>query len=204
MEIFLNDNDKENIKIEVKGYDENVEEPQDLLLNLSAAIATIVGEMVYQIVKNASFDEKRQFANGILDFSKEIVSEFYESLKEDHDRVKKEGELYKSMTEAYDEAIQNYGFDEDEIIKLAQTVEPEFEVRENDGAYSCIIVFGDKSYTLAKIPVGLSDRYYDPISFKASMVATVLFDKAFPDDESKNPIRSKKLFNVFQDLKEDI
>lgn len=204
MEIFLNDNDKENIKVEVKGYDENIKVPEDLLFNLSASISTIIGEMVYQIAKDATTDEKKKLANGILDLSKDMVGMFYDNVKEEYEKARKEAELYKIMIEAYEETLQNYDIDEAEIIKLAQSVEPEFVVNETDDAYSCEIVFGDKSFTLGRIPIGLSDRYYDPISFKASLAATVLFDKAFPDDKSKNPIRSKRLFNVFQGLKEDI
>ena len=40
----------------------------------------------------------------------------------------------------------------------------------------------------------------DKESIKASFAAIVLFDKAFPDDESKNPVRRKNTFNIYHDM----
>ena len=204
MEIILNDYDNDNIKVEVKGYDNDLSGPEDLLFNLSKGISEIVGEMVFQIAKDATADDKKAFANGILDLSKEMVSAFYDDIKEQLDKAKKEAELYEAMLVQYEKALRNYNIDEDEIIKLAQTEEHKFAVEESEGSYLCNIIFGDRTFTLGKIPIGLSERYFDSISFEVSLAAVVLFDKAFPDDESKNPIRSQRKFNVFQDLLEDL
>lgn len=204
MEIFLNDNDNENIKVEIKDIDKIISSPEDTLFNLSKGISEIVGEMVFQVAKGANAEDKKKFAIAILDFSKDMVSAYYDDIKEQHDKAKMEVEIYETMVECYEDTLRNYDIDEDEIIYDVQTKSPEFVVEKVEGSYHCNIVLGDKAYTLGKVPAGLTGKKMDLLTWKASLTAIVLFDKAFPDDESKHPLRPYNKFNFYQDLIDEL
>ena len=204
MEIIFNNDDHENIKVEINGFDKDLEDIEDVFFDVSASIATIVGEMVFKIAEKAAFDEKKSLAKAILDFSNTMVDAYYDDMEKQHEKAKKEVELYEIMVECYEDTLRNYDIDEDEIISDAQTMSSRFVVEQNGGTYHCNIVFGDKVYTFGKVPAGLTGKKMDLLTWKASLAAIVLFDKAFPDDESKHPLRPYNKFNFYQDLIDEL
>lgn len=204
MKIYYDSKDPAYPICEIKDIGENVEEPSDITFNIGQAIASIIGEMMNQMILDKPWEKKKELADAIIDFTKDIVDMYYDAMEKQHEKAKKEVELYEIMVECYEETLRNYDIDEDEIISDAQTMTSRFVVEQNGGTYHCNIVFGDKVYTFGKVPAGLTGKKMDLLTWKASLAAIVLFDKAFPDDESKHPLRPYNKFNFYQDLIDEL
>ena len=139
---------------------------------------------------------KKEVADIILDKSKDTIYGFYNELEKDE----KEADLYDAMEQVFENAIKEFGIDEKRMLKVAQTIKPNFVVEDGGDLYYCNVVFEDEIFTLGTVPKNLTEQGLYKEALKATIAATVLFDRAFPDDENKNPLRSNYTSDLYHDL----
>ena len=186
------------MRVELDGY--CIFENDTLELeDIPRSISIVLTEMLHLYFRNKPAEKStvnmNEIAEVLLDKAKDIVSEYYDAVKEKQE----ENDLYKFMEQLFEYTIKKFDIDEDKILKLAQTEKPKFDVKKDKELYFCNVIFGDTVFTLGTIPCNLAEEELYKESFKASITATILFDKAF-SDESKNPLRSNKISNLYFDL----
>lgn len=125
---------------------------------------------------------------------------YYSEINEKYLEVKPEVELYSTMCECFDIIMDNYDINKEEIIELARNTTPDFYVELTDGVFQLNISFDGHIYTLGEVPDGLSENETDMESLKATVAAIILFDRAFPKDKDKHPIRKLDTLNLYHDL----
>lgn len=200
MRIYLNSNNTDEIIVKVKDEGANVETPDDIIFNAGAAVSSIIGEIVNALMPGAPMNKKKDLADGIVSITEDMVKMYYDAMIEEEKKRGQEIEIYGFMRECFDMVLNTRNICENEIASMARERESRLFVEEIDGMYNLNISFGDTVYTLWEVPVDLSEEEIDKESMKASIAATVLFDKAFPNDESKNPVRQIDTFNIYHDL----
>lgn len=157
--------------------------------------------MVSEIAKEAPLEVKKEFASQILEISRNMVEMFYDDHIEKRDKNEHAAELYDAMRECYTMALKSSDIDEDEMISCAKSsINPDFIVTEEKGAYCCKVKLDTKEFTLGMIPIGNLDIKLEVECWKASAAAIVLFDKAFPDDRSKHPDVLYHSLNMYYDI----
>lgn len=197
---ILYEGKKEDSKVIIEGLKYDPNEAESTLFDTSAAITMIVGEMIDKLAHNAPVDLKKDLAGHIIDSAKENLFEYYDYIQEAQTKKPDEVDLYDFMLDCYEDVIEEYDIDEEEIVSLARTEEPQLYVEEKDDNYLFKLSLGDRIYTFGKMPTGLSYNESDKESFRATLAALVLFDKAFPEDENKNPVKNSGAFNLYYEM----
>ena len=129
-----------------------------------------------------------------------MIDGFYDHVSETESKMDEESKLYDFMCDCYMKVLEKYGIDEEEIMRLARTEKPNLFIEEKDEKYGFKLSLGNHTYTFGEIPVGRVYKESDKESFEATVAAIVLFDHAFPEDESKNPARKPGIFNTYYEL----
>lgn len=198
LHVCYNGGHEDKTKVEIKGFpevsNENIEE---VLLDTSGMLMIIVDEFIRRISGDVSPEKKKVIAEVILDHSKDTIGMYYDDMQKIYDE---RTDVYNTMVEYYEHILIDNNIDEEELIKLAKENEASFDTQKADNKYVFNLVLGDKSYLVGEVLSQENEHEINIEAFKASMFVTVLFDKAFPDDESRNPMRQDGMINPFADL----
>lgn len=184
---------------------EEAENRQKFVYELSTMLACLVGEVTDQI-EPYHIEGRKDCATSLLEAVKLMVSEYYDNLVEKTSDQEKqqlvEAGMYAFMEEQYDAFFKARALNEQDVLASLKNKEPKLQVSKRDGAYHFELCAEDGSllFDAGLVSMDAAQHDIETQAMIAGVVAIVLLDRAYGQEDPRNIARAKGSIKFFLEM----